>query len=253
MRRLCPGNYEVAWKIFPLRLIESRHVTPSILHLVFERDDGVTFDYKAGQFFNIHFASGEKMIHRSYSVANTPGDDFIEIAMSPVEGGKATKLLSGLAVGNVIEASGPYGRFILKDDEPTRYVLVATGTGVTPYRAMLPLLEERLAQGFSVAVIVGIWRREESLYADDFLAMARKHDRFDFQACYSRDFPDDPSANEYHGYVQTRFEEMNLNPEKDIVYLCGNPNMIDQATTYLKDAGFPTPHLRREKYLSARS
>jgi len=243
----------MAFKTFPMRLLESRNITPSILHLAFTRDDGEAFEYKAGQFINIHFECDGKLIHRSYSIANTPGDDYVEIAMSPVENGRATKLLSGLSVGDVIQVSGPYGRFVLKDDEPTRYVLVATGTGVTPYRAMLPSLEERIARGFTVDVLLGIWRREEALYADDFRAFADKQPGFTFHACYSRELPDDATDHEFKGYVQARMQQLDLNPERDIVYLCGNPDMVDQALAWLKELGFPISHVRREKYLSARS
>ena len=47
--------------------------------------------------------------------------------------------------------------------------------------------------------------------------------------------------------------ELNLNPERDIVYLCGNPDMVDQAMAWLKELGFPVARVRREKYLFARS
>lgn len=243
----------MAFKTFPMRLLESRHVTPSILHLVFTRDDGEAFAYQAGQFINIHFEYDGKLIHRSYSIANPPGDDYVEIAMSPVENGRATKLLSGLSVGDTILASGPYGRFILKDDEPTRYVLVGTGTGVTPYRSMLPLLEKRIDQGFSVDVLLGIWRREEALYADDFRALAEKQSGFTFHVCYSRELPDDLADHEHQGYVQARMQQLDLDPERDIVYLCGNPDMVDQAMAWLKELGFPVSRVRREKYLPSRS
>lgn len=243
----------MAFKTFPLRLLESRHVTPSILHLVFTRDDGTEFTYQAGQFINIHFENDGKLIHRSYSIANSPGDDYLEIAMSPVEGGRATRLLSALSAGDVIEASGPYGRFVLKDEEPTRYVLVATGTGVTPYRSMLPLLEERIARGFSADVLLGTWRREEALYAEDFLALADQQPGFNFHACYSRELPDDLASHECQGYVQARMQQLELDPARDMVYLCGNPDMVDEAMAWLKELGFPIARVRREKYLFARS
>ncbi len=243
----------MAFKTFPLRLLESRHVTPSILHLVFTRDDAVEIEYQAGQFINIHFDNDGKKIHRSYSIANAPGADYMEIAMSPVAGGRATTLLSGLSVGDVIEGSGPYGRFVLRDEEPTRYVLVATGTGVTPYRSMLPLLEERIARGFSADVLLGIWRREEALYADEFLALAKNQPGFTFHACYSQEMPDNLADHECQGYVQARMRQLNLNPDHDIVYLCGNPDMVDQAMAWLKELGFPVARIRREKYLPSRS
>ncbi|MBT8143058.1 MAG: ferredoxin--NADP reductase, partial [Gammaproteobacteria bacterium] len=148
----------MAWKTFPIKVVEIGMVTPSVLVLTFARADGERLEYAAGQFINIHFEHEGTPIHRSYSVANTPGSDSFQIAISPVEGGRATKLLFGLKIGDVIEGSGPYGRFVLRDDQPCRYIMAATGTGVTPYRAMLPLLEQRIEQGFKIDILLGVWR-----------------------------------------------------------------------------------------------
>lgn len=238
---------------FPAELAWRRHVTPRVLHLGFRRADGVPLDFVAGQFVNVHFETPEGGTHRSYSVANPPGqDEVFEIAMSPVPGGLATEVLSALAPGDEVPISGPYGRFVLKDDPPCRYVLVGTGTGITPYRAMLPELERRMAHGCSAHVVLGVWSREEALFAEDFLGMSQREERFDYTACYSREMPGDAAPGERQGYVQAAYEDLGLDPASDIVYLCGNPAMIDESVETLKGMGFDIRQLRREKYLSAR-
>lgn len=242
----------MAWKTFPIRIVDKKMVTPSVLVLSFERDDGEAFDYVAGQFLNIHFDADGTPVHRSYSIANAPGGAFFEIAISPVKGGRATRLFFGLDRGDVIDASGPYGRFVLRDDEPCRYIMAATGTGVTPYRAMLPELERRVVQGFKIDLLLGIWRRDEALFAEDFINFAAAHTDVSFHACYSREMPDRPEAWEKSGYVQKQIESLNPNPATDIVYLCGNPGMIDATVELLRAQDFPTRQLRREKYLPAR-
>ena len=227
--------------------------TPHIVHLAFRRCDETSLEYIPGQFLNLHFETDAGSSHRSYSIANPPrADGLLEIAMSPVEGGLATETLSRLEPGEELQASGPYGRFVLRDEPPCRYVLIGTGTGITPYRAMLPQLTERLDAGFRAHVVLGVWRREESLFGEDFIAAAKDHTGFEFTACYSREFPADPEAWEQPGYVQTTFSTLDLDPEKDIVYLCGNPGMIDESVDILKAIGFTLKQLRREKYLSAR-
>ncbi len=52
--------------------------------------------------------------------------------------------------------------------------------------------------------------------------------------------------------MQVALDELKPNADTDIAYLCGNPNMVDQAFALLKDAGLPVPHIRREKYVSSR-
>ncbi|MDH3589978.1 MAG: FAD-binding oxidoreductase [Gammaproteobacteria bacterium] len=243
----------MAWNTFPLTVVGVDMITPSVLSLTFERSDGEPFEYKAGQFINIHFEADGQAVHRSYSVATPPDGGAFDIAISPVKDGRATTLLFGLKVGDTIDASGPYGRFILRDDEPCRYILAATGTGITPYRAMLPELKELLAKGFTVDILLGIWRREEALYAKDFMDFCDDNDGAVFRACYSREMPEEPRLHEGEGHVQIHIAALDPRPETDIVYLCGNPNMIDEAMEMLKAREFPTKKLRREKYLPART
>lgn len=227
--------------------------TPHVLHLAFRTSDGSTLAYTPGQFLNLHFETESGGTHRSYSIANPPGPDgLLEIAMSPVEGGLATGALSALQPGEELQASGPYGRFVLREEPPCRYVLVGTGTGITPYRAMLPLLGERLQAGFRAHVVLGVWRREELLFGTDFIAAARAHPGFEFTGCYSRELPAEPEPWESPGYVQTVYSRLALDPEHDVVYLCGNPSMIDESVDILTAMGFTLKQLRREKYLSAR-
>jgi NAD(P)H-flavin reductase len=50
--------------------------------------------------------------------------------------------------------------------------------------------------------------------------------------------------------VQSSFPELDLNPEEDMVYLCGNPGMVDESFSDLKDRGFAIQRIVREKYIS---
>jgi len=244
----------MTWNTFPLVLEWSADITPTVRHLAFRRADQEPLEYVAGQFINVHWERDGQRTHRSYSVVTAPGSsELIEIAVAPVEGGFATGRLFALQPGDMVEASGPYGRFVLREDPPCRYLLVATGTGVTPYRSMLPDLERLVTDGgYRVEMMLGVRKRDELLYAEDFLALADSSERFAFRACYSRELPDTPEPWEARGYVQHAFEHLALDVEADIVYLCGNPNMIDEAAANLKETGFGIKQVRREKYLAAR-
>jgi ferredoxin-NADP reductase len=247
---------------FPLKLTDRRMLAPSVAHLSFVRDDGQPLDYIPGQFIQIHFdyADGASA-RRSYSLATQhnhslgPGEA-VEIAVSYVTGGAATALFEGLAEGGQISASGPYGRFcLMPNDANTRYLLIGTGTGITPYRAMLPQLEILMRErGVEVILLQGARTPEELLYGDEFRAFADAHSGFRFVPCFSREMPEPGSQQAYadmrHGYVQNALAEFAPNAEDDIAYLCGNPNMVDACFEALKAAGLPIPHVRREKYVS---
>jgi ferredoxin-NADP reductase len=237
---------------FNLILGAREFITPRVMKFSLAREDGAKFEYTPGQFITLHLPWQDMVLRRSYSIA-TPARQAgeageIEIAVTAVEGGRATDVMSNLRPGARIEATGPFGRFVLRDDPPVRYVLVATGTGVSPYRSMLPALSETLAApGYSVDLLLGVRSREELLFGPDFEQFAERHSGFRFSPSFSRR-PDDGA---HHGYVQQKLAQMPLDPEKDIVYLCGNPDMIDEAVAHLKALGFNNPHIRREKYVSS--
>jgi NAD(P)H-flavin reductase len=247
-----------------LKLVGRRMLAPSVAHLSFVRDDGQPLDFIPGQFVQVHFHYADgTATRRSYSLATIhdhaigPGEA-VEIAVSYVPGGAATALFEGLDVGGCIEASGPYGRFcLMPTDANRRYLLIGTGTGVTPYRAMLPLLEQAMAErGVEVVLLFGARTPEELLYGDEFRAFAETHPNFRFMPCFSREMPAAGSAQDHadvrHGYVQNFLDEFAPSADTDIAYLCGNPNMVDACFEVLKERGLPIPQIRREKYVSSK-
>ena len=253
------GNDPFMIEHFQLKLVDGYMLAPSVRHLAFARVDGQPLPLVPGQFLQLHFSYPDgKATKRSYSVA-TVGDGIspvaqVEIAVSYVDGGAATQLLATLPTGGVVDASGPYGRFCLQTgDENRRYLLVATGTGVTPYRAMLPQMEKLLVAGDREVVLVyGARNERELLYAEQFEAFAQAHAGFKFYSCLSREARVTPRVSDRSGHVHQVLTELQPRAGHDIAYLCGNPEMVDQAFATLKDAGLPVSHIRREKYVSSR-
>jgi len=235
-------------------------LAPTVGHYQFIRDDGLPLDFQPGQFIQVHFAYADgTATKRSYSLATIhdhvlgPGDA-VEIAVSFVPGGAATALFEGLEIGQHVTGSGPFGRFCLQPgDRNARYLLIATGTGVTPYRSMLPLLATAMQErGVEVVLLQGARTPAELLYADDFRAFADAHPGFRYMPCLSRELPADPHPDVRSGYVQQQLAGLAPDPARDIAYLCGNPDMVDACFEALKAAGLLVPQVRREKYVSSK-
>lgn len=241
-------------KTFPIVLEESFMISPKVKHFVFRCALEPAFNFLPGQFITIHFEHQGKTLRRSYSIANQPQlNNRIEFAAGFFENGPGTELLFNLKAGDTLQINGPFGRLILKDEIPGRYILVATSTGTTPYRAMIAELSKRLMQypQLEVVILQGVQKQEEILYANDFSNLALQFPQVDFRVHLSRELPENLKSNEFNGYVQHAFPELNLNPAQDVVYLCGNPGMIDEAFNYLKDHGFAMQQIIREKYISS--
>ena len=247
---------------FPLKLVSRRMIAPTVAHLSFLRDDGQPLDYIPGQFIQVHFSYADGTpARRSYSLATQHdhalgAGEAVEIAVSYVAGGAATALFEGMPIGGAVDASGPFGRFcLMPNDANRRYLLIGTGTGITPYRAMLPQLDTLMrTRRVEVVLLQGARTPEELLYGEEFRAFAEAHAGFRYLPCLSRELPAAGSAQAHadvrHGYVQNVLPELSPDPAADIAYLCGNPNMVDACFEALKAHGLPVPQIRREKYVS---
>lgn len=236
----------------------SRLLTDSVLQLSLQPEGEDHFAFEPGQFCSIVIPAGQDVVQRSYSIATcttVPARNRIcEIAVTRVENGVATAYLFSRQVGDRVKVSGPFGRLVLPRVDPPRYVLIGTGTGVAPYRAMLPELVRRsLLHPIEVTLVMGVRTRRDLIYADEFQAMARRYPWFRFVACYSREPTAALSPFERRGRVQAARAELALMPGHDRVYLCGHPLMIDDWTRDLETAGFAKRDIVREKYVSPKS
>ena len=238
---------------FHLTLLRSEKISPHVLSMTFNREGVDQFDYIPGQFITFLLPSENGVKRRSYSIANIqPRGAEVEVVLTYIKGGLASELFFNMQPGDQVEAQGPVGRLIMRDECCKRYILVGTSTGIAPYRAMLDDLATRSQhQDFKAVIVQGVQYRQDLLFGQDFVHYAQTHDHIDFHACFSRDDLSNPLPYEHAGYVQNLFEVLDLNPTEDAVYLCGNPKMIDESFATLKEMGFEVSKIRREKYISS--
>ncbi|WP_415894682.1 FAD-binding oxidoreductase [Neptuniibacter sp. PT34_22] len=235
-----------------LTLIEKRYLSSRSIELTYQGENPIRFI--PGQFFSIEFTYQGGAKARSYSVANAdqPSADnrVLTFVITLVPDGAASEYFRAAELGSTVGINGPFGNLILPKTSPKRLVFIATGAGVTPFRSMLAELRSRISDDpeLEVVVIQGVRNRDELLYADEFLELTQLTDNAKFLACYSREDADSLSSNELSGYVSDVYEDLNANPDKDMVYLCGHPDMIDQAVSYFDQQGFKPANLKREKY-----
>ncbi len=229
---------------------KSVEIAPGVVHLFLTTPDGPA-EHLPGQFVMAQLEDSEGEFTRSYSFSELPGSDANELVISRVNDGRGSEIIFGLTAGDELSAKGPFGRFVLRNESPQRYIMLATGTGIAPFRAMLPELRRRIAEeGAEVIICQGARERSGLLFGDEFKAFAAAHERARYYACLSRDESVDAEQHECAGRLTMILEQLGPNAESDIVYLCGNPDMIDESIEMLKARNFTPRQIRREKYFS---
>ncbi len=207
-----------------------------------------------GQFIKLEMQDPEPF-QRSYSIATLSEsrdlNDGLEIALSYVEQGRATAFAFNAKTGVKVNVYGPYGQFVLPEEKPKRLWLIATSTGVVPYKSMLLQLKAWLKSGVEVHVLLGAKNDEGMLYKSLLLTWQKTEPNFHCYFCYSQHLPDNSGSYDYLGRVQAVLKQQTLQPGEDLFYLCGNPLMIDETWQWLKEKGFSVKQVKREKYVFA--
>jgi ferredoxin-NADP reductase len=121
-----------------LRFVSKHRETDSIVSYLFEPESAL--DFQAGQFLRYtlpHPHPDARGAARSFTIASAPSEPHLRLttrfSTSPSTFKQA---LSSMALGTVVEASGPHGQFVYSaSDVPV--VLIAGGIGITPFRSIL--------------------------------------------------------------------------------------------------------------------
>jgi ferredoxin-NADP reductase len=225
-------------------LVRARMISPSVRELTFDAGDDHTFT--PGHWVTLYLpqASGDPL-KRQYSIASPPRKDgTFDLAVTKVEGGPMSTHLHDIQPGAKLRMLEAQGLFVLQPIAKP-IVMVATGTGVAPFRSMLEHLPEE--KGPSITLLFGARTEADLIYAESFEALARRWPRFTFLPTLSR-------ASEAwqgrRGYVQTHLGEVFAKASADVdMYICGLTKMVKDVRTLAREShGVDRKHVHIERY-----
>lgn len=188
----------------------------------------------------------DKIIKRAYSIGSSPDNkEYIELYVALVDDGALTPRLAPLKVGDRLFAAPKIvGTFTL-DPVPSECsaVLVSTGTGVAPFLSMVRT-PACWTPNRRLTIVHGVRYVKDLAYRDELLALAERNKNFSYYSIVSR--PDAGWTGET-GYVQSFFERevIKIEPDRDHVFVCGNPSMIEDMEKLLLGRGY-REHSKKE-------
>lgn len=217
-------------KTFPCRIQSLERLNADILRVTLRLPPNQKFDYHPGQYIDV---IGKDGLRRSYSVANAPASDkSIELHIRQISNGAMSRYwFEEARINDLLRFNGPLGTFFLRDVAGLDLILLATGTGIAPIKAILEGLAagplERLPHSISVywggRVLQDLyWNPEEFGLALRFVPVLSR--------C-------DSSWTGARGHVQQAVLQSGPMLDQAVVYACGSLEMIDSARAQLVAAG----------------
>ncbi|MFM2068670.1 MAG: hypothetical protein RLZZ584_3579 [Pseudomonadota bacterium] len=233
----------------PVRVSALERVAPDIIVMTLQLPANQTLRYHAGQYLEFILRDGSR---RSYSMANAwhAGNTSVELHLRHMPGGKFTDQVFGaMKVKDILRVEGPFGSFFLREDSDKPVVLLASGTGFAPVKA---IVEHMRAEGITRPTRL-YWgcRRRADLYQHDWMLQAAAGlPQLDYVPVLSEPAPDEGWSGRtgfVHQAVMADLPDLSGHQ----VYACGVPVMVEAARRdFVTGCGLPVDEFYADAFVS---
>lgn len=230
----------------PIRVLSVRQDAPNITTVTVGGAGVSRLTVRSGQFFQWRFLDGPGWT-RAHPISLSAAPDGRTLRMTAAVVGDGTARLAALTPGTRALIEGPYGRLHAGVRSRRKVLLMGSGIGITPLRA---LLEDLPADPGDLTVIHRVHDRHTAVLGDEMANLARQRGATHLVI-------DGPRARGRASWLPTQAEHLSdaealrqLVPtiaEHD-VYLCGSPGWVTAARSAALACGVPAAHIHDERF-----
>jgi CDP-4-dehydro-6-deoxyglucose reductase len=242
------GVGEFPIKKLPTRVAKLERVSDDVMVVSLQLPANERLQYRAGQYIEFILRDGKR---RSYSMANAPHlDEHVTLHIRHMPGGVFTDhVFTKMKEREILRFEGPLGTFFLREDSDKPIVLLASGTGFAPIKA---IVEHAVHQNTARPMLL-YWggRRPKDLYMHALCEeWARTLPNFRYVPVISNALPDDAWTGRT-GFVHRAVLDDLPDLSAYQVYACGTPAMVDAAKKdFVAQAGLPAEEFYADAFTS---
>ncbi|MDD2918176.1 CDP-6-deoxy-delta-3,4-glucoseen reductase [Rhodoferax sp.] len=238
----------LAIKKMPTRVTSLQKVSHDVMVLKLQMPANDVFAYHAGQYIEFLLQGG---LRRSYSMASAPHliGQGLELHIRHMPGGKFTDLVFGaMKERDILRIEGPYGSFYLREDSAKPIVLLASGTGFAPIKAIIEHLQFKGCM--RAATLYWGGRRPTDLYMDEWVkTKLAEMPNLRYVPVVSDALIEDNWQGRT-GFVHRAVLQDLPDLSGHQVYACGAPIVVDSARTDYVNAGLPEDEFYADAFTS---
>lgn len=241
---------------FEAQVIKKEKVSSKVYCVSFKLLKPPTISFKAGQNMMVMMGEG---VNRTMSIASPPSDSSIVLmAHDTSPKGLGSLWTENVKVGDRAYFVAPTGGVLSLLPTNKRKVLIATGTGIAPFRSIIldqlsvishsPRLSSGEAGQTSDCSIMLYWglRYEDDLFwGEEFNELQQLFKNFSWRLIISK-------PSEHWTGDRGHVTEYVLQNEKDMgkseFYLCGNKEMVQEVRTKLLERNVPNEQIKSELF-----
>ena len=237
-------------KKMPTRVANMTKASHDVMLVRLQLPAADVFKYHAGQYVEFLLRDGDR---RAYSMANAPHTQAespqVELHVRHMPGGKFTDhVFSAMKEKEILRVEGPFGSFYLREDSAKPLVLLASGTGFAPIKA---IIEHMQFKGITrPAVLYWGGRRPADLYMHEWVqAKVAEMPHLKYIPVVSDALPEDAWVGRT-GFVHNAVLQDMADLSKYQVYACGAPIVVDSAQAAYLAAGLPEDEFYADSFVT---
>ncbi|GKT20525.1 CDP-6-deoxy-delta-3,4-glucoseen reductase [Acidovorax sp. SUPP3334] len=216
-------------KKLPVRVSTLTRVSNDVMVVRLQLPAADTFRYHAGQYIEFILRDGAR---RAYSMANAPHTQAqapgVELHIRHMAGGRFTDHVFGtMKEKEILRVEGPFGSFFLREDSKKPIILLASGTGFAPIKALIEHLQAKRIE----RPVTLYWggRRPGDLYMDAWVReRIAEMPQLSYVPVVSQALPEDGWTGRT-GFVHQAVMDDHADLSGHQVYACGAPIVVDTA------------------------
>ena len=224
-------------KKMPVRVASLTKVSHDVMQVRLQLPAADTFRYHAGQYIEFILRDGARRAYSELHIRHMPGGRFTD------------HVFGAMKEKEILRVEGPFGSFFLREDSGKPIVLLASGTGFAPVKA---LIEHMRFKGITrPAVLYWGGRRPGDLYMHDWvLARAAEMPNLRYVPVVSDALPEDAWTGRT-GFVHQAVLDDFADLSGHQVYACGAPIVVDSAReAYSAQRGLPPEEFYADAFTS---
>lgn len=227
----------------PARVAERVQLAHDVMRVRLQLPANSNLQYHPGQYVEIILRDGAR---RDYSMANAPhmvrdgGAPMLDLHIRHTPGGKFTDhVFQAMKEKEILRLEGPYGSAWLREDSSAPVILLASGTGFAPIKAMVEHLH--FMKSTRPAALYWGGRRPRDLYMEDWIHQHLvEMPNLSYVPVCSETVPEDGWTGR-SGFVHLAVLQDFPDLSGHQVYACGTPAMVDAAREdFEQQAGLPS-------------
>lgn len=242
------ASKDVQIRTLPARVHRMQKLAPDIMLVELKLPAAERLQFLAGQYIDLLPKEGGR---RSFSMANAPHDDAVlQLHMRNYGGPFSTHVFTRMKERDILRFEGPLGTFYLRENSEKPAILVASGTGFAPVKAML----EHAFHVHCARPLILYWgaRTRADLYMHDVAERwTREHNNFKYVPVLSEALTTDHWSGRT-GLVHQAVMKDIADMSGCQVYACGVPVMVDAARRdFVAQCGLPESEFYSDAFTPA--